>query len=66
MQPQLNFIIEHREQAGRHYIKFIPAKPCEGYPPKEVEIEQFYWDVLKYHFMTAVDDKNKTQKLSYI
>lgn len=66
MKPQFNFIIEHMVVEGVHHVKFIPSIKSEGYEPKTIEITESQWDNLRYHFMTAINDKSGVERLSYL
>lgn len=64
MKPDFDFIIEHRNDGTKHYLKFIAKN--EANKEKEIEITSDQWDELRYNFMTAVDDKKNVTRLACI
>lgn len=59
------FTLSHSEKNG-HFLTVSPAIKSEGFEPIAIEITSEQWDKLRFHFITAMNDKNKESLLAYL
>jgi len=60
------FKIILQQEGEKRFLIFTPETKCEGYPDKKIEVTSEQFDLLRWHFITAVHDKKNVQKLAYV
>lgn len=60
------FKVFYKQEGDQHSLTFVPAQNAEGYEKKTIAITAEQWNELKYHFMTAIDDRAGVTKLAYV
>lgn len=62
---EMGFKLKHTMDGEKHMLTIIPKTEC-NFAPLPVEISPAQWDMMRFHFATAKDDKNKIDFLAYV